>query len=384
VIRDKIRVFLIEDSRLYQAFLTKVIESDECLTVAGTADSGCHALEMIPQLMPDIITLDLVLPDVDGFVLLEEILRQWKIPVIVVCGDSKACERAIRMGAADFIEKMQDADPKKAEEFRILLPLKLKMQKGLLSETTVPRRQVRVPVPEDLQQPDRLQKPDDPQKPDRVQKPDDLQKPDRVQRPDFLQKTDRLQNFVIAIGASLGGTEATLQILAQLPPDLPGIVIVQHMPQEFTGAYALRLDSCCRIRVREAENGDPVLPGTALVARGGEQLRICRTEAGYRVRVGETEKSGGFCPSVDVLFRSAAEAAGADALGIILTGMGRDGAAGLRCMHDKGAFTMGQSKETCAVFGMPKAAWSLGGVDMLLPPDKIADEIIHICSRLKK
>ena len=338
MIKNKIRVLIIEDSRLYQMYLKQVIEADECLMVAGIADCGEKALEIIPALSPDIITLDLRLPDMDGFELLEDITRKWKVPVIVVTENADACERSIALGACDFIAKIQDTEPGTAEQFRLLLKLKLKMQAETRSEA--PRRA-------------------------------------SVKRPAPAAEQRSLSSSIIAIGASLGGTETTLRILRQLPDNLPGIVIVQHMPPEYTNAYAMRLDHCCGLTAREARNGELILPGTALVARGGEQLTVYRTEQGYRARVGGTEKVGGFCPSVDALFHSVAKAAGADALGALLTGMGRDGAEGLKEMHDNKAYTLGQSEESRAVFGMPKAAWELGGVDKLLPPDKIAEEIIQ-------
>ena len=365
MIRKKIRVFMIEDSRLYQQFLRQVIESDDCLTVAGAADSGAQALELIPELHPDVITLDLQLPDWEGLELLKEILRKWNLPVVVVSGDAAACAEAIGFGARDFITKMQDAEPKTAEQFRLLLRLKLKMQAE--AKPAAPRRSP-------------SESPGNPPRPQSVKACDAASYPHRKPAAEPGGLSDRL----IAIGASLGGTETTLQILRQLPNTLPGIVIVQHMPPEYTGAYAMRLDRCCSLEVHEAKSGDPVLPGTALVAMGGAQLTVCRSDQGYRVKVGTSEKYGGFCPSVDVLFRSVAEAAGSSALGVILTGMGRDGAQGLKELHDAGAYTLGQSKETCAVFGMPGAAEQLGAVDKLLPPDMIADEIIRYYSRYKK
>lgn len=331
---------MIEDSRLYQQFLRQVIESDDCLMVVGASASGAEAIELIPQLKPDVVTLDLQLPDCDGLLLLKEILEKWKLPVVAVSGDARACESAIALGARDFIIKMQDADPKSAEQFRLLLKLKLKMQAEV--------------------------------------------RQDAVHQRQPSERRGGRKDRLIAIGASLGGTEATLQILRRLPDTLPGIVIVQHMPPEYTAAYAMRLDRCCTIRVSEAKNGNQVLPGTALIAMGGSQLAVCRAENGYYVRVGGREKYGGFCPSVDVFFNSAAEAAGPDALGIILTGMGQDGARGLKKMHDAGAVTFGQSEKTCAVFGMPGAAGKLGAVDRFLSPDQIAEEIIRMYSGYQK
>jgi len=357
--KSKIRVLIVDDSRLYQAYLRQVIESDECLAVAGTADSAAQALALIPALSPDVITLDLQLPDRDGLEFLRELLQRWDIPVVAVSGDAEACAAAVRLGARDYIEKIQDAGAKTAEQFRLLLKLKLKMQ-----TETKPSAPPRIPA--------------EPQgKPPR--RPSGREEPP-ASSPYRREPGDRL----IAIGASLGGTETTLQILRRLPDTLPGIVIVQHMPPEYTESYAMRLDRCCGLSVREAKNGDPVLPGTALVAMGGAQMTVCRAERGYRVKIGGSERYGGFCPSADVLFRSAAEAAGPAALGVILTGMGRDGAQGLKEMHDAGAYTLGQDRETCAVFGMPGAADKLGAVDRLLSPDGIADEIIRYFSRYKK
>lgn len=375
MIRSKIRVFIVEDSLLYQTYLRQVIESDGCLSVVGTADRGDRALELIPQLLPDVITLDLNLPDMDGLSLLETIVHTWDIPVIVVSGDAGDCERAIVLGARDFIEKMQDAGARTAEQFRLLLKLKLKMQADLRPDTARTAPADAPPAEPRAAGADGL-----PARTPAVPAPD--RPPAAVRRAGAGGDDDPRAHF-IAIGASLGGTEATLQILRQLPKELPGIVIVQHMPAEFTAAYALRLDSCCALAVREAKNGDAVLPGTVLVAKGGEQLTVCRTDRGFRVKVGGSEKYGGFCPSVDVMFRSAA-CAGPAALGVILTGMGRDGAEGLKQMHDAGAYTLGQDEESCAVFGMPCAARNLGAVDRLLGPDAIAGEIVRYCSRYKK
>lgn len=364
MIKEKIRVLVVEDSRLYQEYLRRIIESDACLAVAGIADCGRRALEMIPDLKPDIITLDLQLPDTDDFALLETILHTWSIPVIVVSGDAGACEKAIELGARDFIEKVQSAEAKSSEQFRLLLKLKLKMQAESRQEACR-RRNAGNTEPAAKAAENGLRK---------------------EKAPHFRERAggEDPREHLIVIGASLGGTETTLQLLQYLPDDLPGIVIVQHLPADFTRAYALRLDHFCGLTVREAKNGDPVLPGTALVAKGGVQLTVCRAEKGFRIRTGGTEKVGGFSPSVDVLFRSAAEAAGPAALGVILTGMGRDGAAGMKYMHDRGSYTLGQDRESCAVFGMPGAAWNLGGVDRLLPPEALAREIVRYCFKYKK
>lgn len=349
MIKKKIQVLIIEDSKLYQRFLQQEIESDDCLAAAGAADSGEMALQLIQKLRPDIITLDMDLPDMDGISLLKEIKKRGDMPVIAVSGDVDACEKAVNAGACDYIVKMQDAEPITAEEFKLLLKLKLKMHAEVRPAAHRSR-------------------------------PQESQKNNRVS----AEKRAGFQDRLIAVGASLGGTEATLQIMRQLPGELPGIIIVQHMPSDYTSAYAMRLDRCCEMEVREAKNGDVIRSGTALVAPGGVQLTVRRAGGGYRLSVGGTEKYGGFCPSVDVMFRSVAEAAGKAAMGVILTGMGKDGAEGLKEMHDRGAYTLGQNRESCAVFGMPGAAQSLGAVDRLLPPDGIADEIIRYYSNNKQ
>lgn len=365
MIKEKIKVLIIEDSKLYQMYLKKVIESDECLTAAGTADCGSRALEMIPSVKPDVITLDLQLPDISGLELLKEIIRRWKIPVIAVSGDAEACEKAIGIGAGDFIEKMQDAGAAGAEQFRLLLKLKIKMQAGIHSGARD-------------HPPSGIKESPGKQSVGIIAGKTPVLKFRNAETPADEAK---LRNRIIVIGASLGGTEATLQLLENLPENLPGIVIVQHLPPDFTKAYAMRLNNFCRLKVCESRDGDPVLPGSAIVAKGGSQLTVRRTKDGYCVRSGSTEKYGGFCPSMDVLFRSAAQSAGSKAIGVILTGMGQDGARGLKCMHDEGAYTLGQDKESCAVFGMPCAAWELGGVDKLLPPELIAKEIVRQCCK---
>ena len=399
MIKNKIQVLVVEDSSLYQMYLRQVIESDDCLSVVGVADCGSRALECIEELDPDIVTLDLQLPDMDGFELLKEILQRWDLPVIEVSGDADACEKAIRLGARDFIEKISDAKPKTAEQFRLLLKLKLKMQaeartsstrsaEARTSDTRPAEAQVNGAARPAVATPSASVTRSSIEVSDRAARaahaPEQKPAPTDLQQASAPEQYANAKEHIIAIGASLGGTEVTLQILQRLPADLPGIVIVQHMPPEYTSAYALRLDRYCDIAVHEATNGDQVLPGTALVARGGRQLKVYRANRGFSVELGGSERFGGFCPSVDVMFRSVAETAGFAALGVILTGMGKDGAEGLKQMHDAQAYTLGQNEESCAVFGMPGAAWKLGGADKLLPPDMIADEIVRYCSRYQR
>ncbi len=184
------------------------------------------------------------------------------------------------------------------------------------------------------------------------------------------------ESKIIAIGASTGGTEAILAVVKNLPPDSPGVIVVQHMPAVFTEMYAQRLDRICKLSVKEAANNDRVLPGTVIVAAGDYHLTLCKDVAGYYVKSEQGERVNGHCPAVDVLFDSVADVAGADALGVILTGMGADGANGLLKMKDAGAYTIGQDEESCVVYGMPMVAYKLGAVKRQLPLDEIADHII--------
>ncbi|MDD3795703.1 MAG: chemotaxis-specific protein-glutamate methyltransferase CheB [Lachnospiraceae bacterium] len=334
--KRKIKTLIIEDSRLYQAYMTKILASDEQIEVGGVAGSAKEALQLLEQEKPDVITLDLGLPDVTGFELLTTLKQRYGIPIIVVTSIPKMCEKALALGAEDFVEKVQSAEKRVTEQFALLLKLKIKMQAGSFSGTKTAAARVPKVMP-----------------------------------------GHQIRDSVIVIGASLGGTEATLEILKDLPEWMPGILVVQHMPVGFTKAYAMRLDQNCRMTVKEAKSEDKVEKGTVLVARGGSQMRLYKTVDGYRVRISEDDGKHNFCPSVDVLFESAAMAAGERATGVILTGMGRDGARGMVLMHQKGSYTIGQDEETCAVYGMPRAAAEAGAVDIQLPKQEIAEHLIR-------
>lgn len=340
--RKRIKVVIVEDSKLYQMYLKKVLGNDEFLEVCGCASDGKEARAMIEREKPDVITLDLQLPDVKDFELLQELVKNYKTPIIVVTSRPDACEGAMKLGASDFIEKAQNGDAKTLEEFSLLLRLKIK---GIGRATGTAAAASGL---------------------------SGVKKVELTRRSSVAGGQD-----IIAVGASLGGTEATLQLLTQLPADMPGIVIVQHMPPGFTKAYAMRLDRNCQMRVKEAENGDVVERGTVIIAKGGEQMTVQKTVNGYVVRTREDEKVGGFCPAVNVLFQSVAAAAGKKAVGVILTGIGRDGAEGLLQMHEAGAYTLGQNEESCVVYGMPREAMKLGAVDRELPVEEISKVLIR-------
>lgn len=339
--KSKIKVLIIEDSKLYQAYMTKILSEDDQLEVGGVAGTAKEALQLVESVKPDVITLDMGLPDVRGFELLTTLVRRYNLPIIVVTSVPQMCQEAISLGAKDFIEKLQNGDKQSTEQFALLLKLKVKMQAISFSG--------------------------------KYAKPAVLEKRGE---PAARPLGARGMSSVIAIGASLGGTETTLEILKKLPVWIPGIVIVQHMPQGFTNAYAERLNNNCALTVKEAKNGDRVEAGKALIAKGGEQLTLYRSEDGYRVRLSKNDGKNTFCPSVDVLFESVAKEAGKAATGVILTGMGHDGARGMLSMHEAGAYNIAESEETCVVFGMPRAAAEAGGVDVLLPKHEIAEALI--------
>ncbi|MDO4553840.1 MAG: chemotaxis-specific protein-glutamate methyltransferase CheB [Lachnospiraceae bacterium] len=342
----KIRVLIVEDSRFYQRYLCKVMEADPLLEVAGIAGTGQEARDMAEKLEPDIITLDLSLPDVTGFELLTDFTLKKKTPVIVVSSRPQVCETAIRLGARDFIEKVSDTKELKPEQFALLLQMKVKMQANGARKRRI--------------LPERLEK----------KKVSSLSE----------ARSEALPCRLIAMGASLGGTESTLEVLSELPATMPGIVIVQHMPRGFTKPYAARLDKNCHLKVSEAKDGDQILPGRVLVAESGKHMTVLETPKGLFVRSREGEKVNNFCPSVDVLFSSAAKTK-THGIGVILSGIGQDGAEGMKKMKQEGFYTIGQSQESCAVYGMPRAAYLSGVVDAMLDPAEIAQKLIEKCQR---
>lgn len=345
LIKRKIRVLIIEDSKFYQVYIKKQLQLEEYIKVVGCAQNVAETREILRRVQPDVITLDLHLPFVNDYELLRELVAKQRAPIIVVTSSSRACEEALALGASDFLEKVQDGSQKSLDQFSLLLRLKVKMQAASFSETTG--------LPKVLSD-------------SKARWQQVLLEPGQTAG----------KQRIIVIGASLGGTEATLEVLKNLPGWLPGIVVVQHMPGEFTKAYAMRLNKNCQLQVEEAANGDLVENGHVYIAKGGEQLTLKKIDQRYVLCSKKAAKVGGFCPAVDVLFHSAAEAAGAAALGILLTGLGRDGAAGLLALHDKGAYTIGQDEATSVAYGMPGAAYTLGAVDRQAALDKVSQYIV--------
>ena len=321
-----IKVLVVEDSIVFRELLVQNLSRDPAIRVVGTARDPYEARDAILALKPDVMTLDVELPRMNGIEFLRKLIPQYPLPVVVISSLSDKVFDAMSAGAVDFVAKPAVSSRKQLEDFiKNELLVKIKIASGAKIGNI--KRTVMMNQEE--------------------------------QRPSVKRG-----NLIVAIGASTGGTEATSAVVRQYGPDIPGIVCVQHMPPGFTQMYAKRLDNVCRFQVKEAETGDRVLPGRMLIAPGGDRhMHLVKVGTGYQVEIKAGPKVNGHCPSVDVLFDSVAKAAGADALGIILTGMGGDGAKGLLAMRKAGARTIGQDESTCVVYGMPKVAYDLGAVE---------------------
>ncbi|PWC45781.1 chemotaxis response regulator protein-glutamate methylesterase [Azospirillum sp. TSO22-1] len=351
-----IRVLIVDDSASVRRTLSEIIEADPDLTVMATAADPFVAAERIRQEIPDVVILDVEMPRMDGITFLRKLMAQRPLPV-VMCSSlteegSQTLLLALEAGAVDIITKPRTDTRQFLVEssVRVCDAVKAAACARLRRGDATPRR----PVPGKLSA--------------------DVIMPPPVARHAMARTTET----VVCIGASTGGTESLREVLEALPADSPGIVIVQHMPEAFTAAFARRLDGLCRIEVKEAADGDPVLPGRALIAPGNRHMLLQRSGARYHVAVKDGPLVSRHRPSVDVLFRSAAQYAGANALGIIMTGMGDDGARGLLEMKTAGAATLAQDEETCVVFGMPREAIALGAADRVVPLDRIPTEIMRV------
>jgi two-component system, chemotaxis family, protein-glutamate methylesterase/glutaminase len=348
----KTRVLIIDDSAVVRQTLVEILESDPQIEVMGTAADPYIASERIKEEVPDVITLDVEMPRMDGLNFLKIIMSQRPIPV-VMCSSltergSETALKAIEYGAVEIILKPRLGTKQFLEESRIRICDAVKAA----AQARVRPIQERAKTPQPKLSADAI-----------------LSKPSSHA---MLRTTEK----VLAVGASTGGTEALRVFLEAMPADAPGIVIVQHMPEGFTRSFAKRLDGLCRINVKEAEDNDTVIRGRALIAPGNRHLLLKRSGARYFVELRDGPLVSRHRPSVDVLFRSAARYAGNNAVGVILTGMGDDGASGMKEMKDAGAYTIAQDEATCVVFGMPNEAIKKGGVSTILPLGDIPHDAI--------
>ena len=348
-----VRVLIVDDSAVVRQTMSDLLSSDPDIEVIATAADPFVAAERMSEQIPDVITLDIEMPRMDGLTFLKKIMSQHPIPV-VICSSlaeegAQSTLRALEYGAVDIITKPRLGTKQFLEDSRVSLCDTVKAAAQVHAKNLRPRPHVEPKLTADAV----LAAP-----------------PTRS----MIETTEK----VVVIGASTGGCEALKSLLESLPADCPGIVIVQHMPELFTRAFSQRLDGLCAINVKEAETNDSVIRGRALIAPGNHHLLLKRSGARYVVEVKDGPLVCRHRPSVDVLFRSAARYAGANAVGVILTGMGDDGARGMLEMKQAGASTIAQDEASCVVFGMPKEAIRMGGVDKIASLAAIPGAILHV------
>ena len=354
----KIKVLIVDDSALIRAILKEMIDQADDMEVIGTARDPLIARDKIRELNPDVITLDIEMPNMDGLEFLEKLMRLRPMPVLMISTltekGSAATLRALELGAVDFIakpkvdikNKLETYAAEITEKIRIVAQAKVRpLQGASLGKSLTNSLKA---------------------KPTKV-------KPLKLGAKQIHEKD---KQKLIVIGASTGGTEAIKEILIDMPADCPPILIVQHMPEGFTKSYAARLNSLCDITVAEAIQNERIVAGRAYLAPGGFHLSIARSNGYYACQISEDAAVNHHRPSVDVLFNSVAKIAKKNAIGIILTGMGKDGAAGLKVLHDLGCKTFAQDEASCVVFGMPKEAIARGAVDIIAPIHEMAESIL--------
>ncbi|MCD0460986.1 protein-glutamate methylesterase/protein-glutamine glutaminase [Roseiconus lacunae] len=349
---SKIKVLVVDDSALMRQLITKILSSAPDIEVIGSASDPYKAREKILAQQPDVITLDVEMPRMDGLTFLSKLMHARPTPVVMVSSlTEKGCDttlRALEFGAVDFVTKpkidvtngMANVGEEIIEKVRVA-------SRAKVTKIDIPAESV-------------------------------AQKVQSTSTDALITSTHK----VIAIGTSTGGTQALTQVLPKLPSNIPGIVVVIHMPPGFTGRFAKRLNDLCQIQVKEAQRGDMIIPGQALIAPGNFHMTVGRSGARYLVKLNESPPVNQFRPSVDVLFNSCAKYVGSNAIGVILTGMGYDGAEGMLAMKQAGAETIAQDQNSSVVFGMPNEAIKRGGVDTVLPLNKVSSAIIDSAKKM--
>lgn len=345
-----IRVMVADDSAFMRTALTRMIQSDAALDVVGTAQNGLDALEKIPALQPDVITLDIEMPQLNGLETLKRIMRDYPRPVIMISSltqhGAETTFEALDAGAFDYIPKQLSYASLDIVKIRDDLVAKIKAAAG----SRIPHPPCRAAVPEQVAAAPRV----------------------RV-APNIIPA-------VVSIGTSTGGPKALQEILPKLPPDLPvGVLIVQHMPVGFTGPFARRLSNLCRIKVREASPDELVEPGVVYIAPAGSHMTVVRrSQAKVAIQIAKTPENTLHTPSVDVMMLSVAEVYRALSMGVIMTGMGADGALGMKAISNEGGFTLGQDEATCTVYGMPRSCAQMGTLRRVVPLNKIPEQIMQV------
>lgn len=342
----KVRVLIVDDSAVVRQSLTQILQSDRHIEIIATAADPYIAAQKIAHELPDVITLDVEMPRMDGLTFLKKIMSQHPIPVVIISSlTTKGTETAIHaleLGAVDVLKKPVFQGGELTDAAQHVIDVVKAASKAMIKRKAIS-----------------------------VQRSADIQKP--ALNLSMIRTTEK----IIVVGASTGGTEAILEFLMDMPIDCPGIVIVQHMPELFTKSFAERMNRICKITVKEAVHGESVLRGQALIAPGNRHLEVKRSGARYYVDLSDGEPVNRHRPSVDVMFASAAKYVGRNALGVIMTGMGADGAKGMLMLKQSGSKTVAQDEKTCIVFGMPKEAIKLNAVDKILPLQQIAPWVIN-------
>lgn len=340
-----IRVLIVDDSALVREILATGLGSDPGIEVVGTATDPFNAKDKILKLRPDVMTLDVEMPKMDGVEFLHQLMPQFPLPVVMVSALTERGQRitleALEYGAVDFVTKPKSdvANGLQAMMQQLINKVKIASTANVSHWKNGPKRPAVKPRPT---------------------------------RP-LASST----NQMIVIGASTGGTEAIKDVITRFPVNAPGVVIVQHMPAGFTKLFAERMNDLCAMEVREAADGDSIIPGRILIAPGEKQMKVIRSGGSYKVSCKEDSKVNGHRPSVEVLMNSAAGALGKHAVGVMLTGMGGDGAKGLLAMREAGARTLAQDEASCVVFGMPRVAWEIGAAERLVPLNKISNMVLN-------
>lgn len=365
----KTRVLVVDDSALVRSVMTEIINRTSDLEVVGTAGDPYIAREMIRNLNPDVLTLDVEMPRMDGLEFLDKLMRLRPMPVVMVSTlterGAEVTMRALELGAVDFVAKpklgLKDGLDEAAREIADKIRAAARARVTRRGGTSALAGGDRLPV---------------------EPRSGAMARTDTgsggITKPLHVPMTRSSTEKLIAIGASTGGTEAIKDVLIKLPGDSPAVVITQHMPAGFTTSFAARLDGLCKIHVKEATDGERVLPGHAYIAPGGVHLRIDRSGANYIARLDDSEPVNRHKPSVDVLFHSVAVNVGPNAVGVMLTGMGKDGTVAMREMRDAGARNIAQDEASCVVFGMPREAIAAGAVEEILPLQDIARRVLEL------
>lgn len=348
-----IKVLVIDDSALVRRSLTEIIDADADLEVVATASDPYFAAQKLKQSIPDVITLDIEMPRMDGLTFLKTLMLQYPIPVVIISSltqnGSRLALRAMELGALEIVAKSEIRNTSEH-----IAESAIRITDAIKAAAAV--RVKRFPSQSQLPDPVAIRTAPD------------------IIKESIYKTTDK----VVAIGASTGGTEALRYVLRNLAPNVPGILITQHMPPGFTRSFADQLNTICEITVKEASDGDRVMRGHAYIAQGGKHMELCRSGAKYFIRIRDGELVNRHRPSVDVLFNSVAKHAGQNSLGLIMTGMGKDGAQGLLAMKTAGARTLAQDEKTSVVFGMPKEAIRIGAAEQVIALDKIPTKISRV------